>query len=67
MFKEIEVETKLSFENSKIAKLKIQFVCDECCLPLSLYGENIILSVNNDEFVTLMFCDLHADKFLNEN
>ena len=42
-----------------------EFVCDECCLPLSLYGENVILSVENDRFVTQLLCDLHCEEFMN--
>ncbi len=61
-----EIEVGTVFENSTIGKLNIQFVCDECCLPISLYGENIILSADKDEFVTHIFCDLHAEEFLNE-
>ncbi len=60
-------EIKQSFSASDEGNLKIQFVCDECCLPLSLYGENVILSVYNDEFITHLFCDLHADEFLSGN
>lgn len=52
-----EIKTKFSFSIDR--NLKIQFVCDECCLPLSLYGENIILQTEDDRFVTHMLCDLH--------
>lgn len=48
-------------------KCNIEFVCDECCLPVSLYGRNIILSVENDNFITHIFCDLHAEEFLSES
>lgn len=67
MFKEkIENNCQEHLEKSIVQKLKIHFVCDECCLPVSLYGENIILTVKNDKLITHIFCDLHAEEFLNE-
>jgi hypothetical protein len=42
---------------------KIQFVCEECSLPLNLYGENTIQELRGDRVITRKFCDLHAEEF----
>jgi hypothetical protein len=49
-----------------VVTLKIKWVCDECCMPLSLYGENMILTLEGDIFITRMLCDLHAFEFFGE-
>jgi len=66
MKKKDKCDDKFAEICSKVIANKIQFVCEECCLPLSLYGENIILLVEGDKFVTHMLCDLHAVDFMSE-
>lgn len=63
---EEKTDNKYDLEDIYLLKrsLKIEFVCDECCLPLSLYGENVILHIENDRFITHLFCDLHFEEFL---
>jgi hypothetical protein len=39
------------------------FVCDECCLPLSLYGYNDFHPTDGDRVVMKLYCDLHAEEF----
>lgn len=42
----------------------MRLVCDECCLPLSLYGENFIESYDEGRANALRcLCDLHAEEF----
>jgi hypothetical protein len=40
------------------------FVCDECCLPLRLYGANFIESYTNGKARPMRcLCDIHAAEF----
>lgn len=48
------------------SSLDIRFVCDECCLPLDLYGENTIQSSVGSRIITRKLCDLHAQEILGE-
>jgi hypothetical protein len=42
----------------------ISFACDECNLPLQLYGENYIETYTDGKVNVLRaLCDLHADEF----
>ena len=36
-------------------------VCEECCLPLGLYGPNTVDTIKwgKDRIITRFFCDLH--------
>jgi hypothetical protein len=44
------------------------FVCDECCLPMRLYGENFIESYSRGRANTLKcLCDLHAAELMEVN
>ncbi len=42
----------------------MRLVCDECCLPIHLYGENFIETYTDGKVNTLrVLCDLHAEEF----
>lgn len=43
----------------------MRLTCDECCLPLYLYGVNYIESHSNGRsYLLKCLCDSHADEFL---
>ncbi len=46
----------------RVLQYLCNFCCDECALPLRLYGENFIESYTNDKANPLRcLCDLHAE------
>jgi uncharacterized protein YmfQ (DUF2313 family) len=41
-----------------------KFCCDECALPLRIYGENFVETYSNGRVNILRcLCDLHAEEF----
>ncbi len=64
------LERGLTMKNNTSNQNKFQFnlnsfVCDECCLPMRLYGENFIESYTNGHANTLRcLCDLHAAELM---
>ena len=62
---EKKLETKYQNKLQHISHLpeRRYFVCDECCRPLHLYGENFIETYTNGKVNTLRcLCDIHADE-----
>jgi hypothetical protein len=61
-------ESRITMNNNKSNQNKFQLnssVCDECCLPMRLYGENFIESYTNGHANTLRcLCDLHAAELM---
>jgi hypothetical protein len=59
--------TEFQYKTSGLAKLShttTNFFCDECCLPLRLYGENHIKSYTGGQSNILRaLCDSHAAEF----
>jgi hypothetical protein len=51
-------------EGAPCSFIGMRLACDECCLPLHLYGENYVESYANGR-ATLhkALCDSHADEF----
>jgi hypothetical protein len=43
----------------------MRLTCDECCLPLYLYGENFVEARSNGRsYLRKALCDSHAAEFL---
>ncbi len=56
----LPVRKKLKSSDLSFIKMTA-FVCDECAMPLSLYGENFVESYTNGRANILrVLCDLHA-------
>ncbi len=53
----------ITYGQSKVSHTTT-FACDECALPLHLYGENYIETYTDGKVNVLrVLCDLHAEEF----